>query len=231
MRRKLLISTTLFAISTSVAGAQTRTIPLTESTKLEVRGGRVQFVDYRGRRAIRLIPLEGQERGTDQELSATIVGTDFTDGVIEVDVAGRRREGYSADDAAAFKGFIGISFRVRGDTAERFYLRTENARLSSQLFRNRSTQYEASPDFPWQKLRQESPGMYESYVDLEPGAWTKLKIEVKGRTARLYVHDAEQPVLVVNDLKLGESRGAIALWSRISADAYFSNLRVTPRAQ
>jgi hypothetical protein len=34
---------------------------------------------------------------------------------------------------------------------------------------------------------------------------------------------------VVNDLKHGASRGKIALWSRISSEAYFSELRVKPK--
>jgi hypothetical protein len=63
-------------------------------------------------------------------------------------------------------------------------------------------------------------------VDVEAGAWTRLRIEVDGTKARLYVNGAKQPCLVVNDLKLGESRGKIALWARISTEAYFSNLRV-----
>jgi hypothetical protein len=70
--------------------------------------------------------------------------------------------------------------------------------------------------------------VYESYVDLEPGAWTKLRIEVSGVKARLYVNNAAQPCLIVNDLKLGEGHGKLALWTRVSTDAYFSNLRVDP---
>jgi len=202
---------------------------LTAATPLTVVNGRATWVDYRGRRALKLSPLAGQEQATDQEISALVVGSDFGDGTIEIDVAGARREGYATDNVSAFKGFVGLSFRVRGDSAERFYLRPENARLESQLFRNRSTQYEASPDFPWQVLRQSNPGQYESYVDLEPGAWTRLRIEVEGGRASLYVNDAAQPALVVTELKHGASRGGIALWTRISADAHFSNLRVIPR--
>jgi hypothetical protein len=125
---------------------------------------------------------------------------------------------------------IGVTFRLRGDSAERFYIRPHNARLDDELFRNRSTQYESAPDFPWNRLRQESPGVYESYVDLEAGAWTALRIEVSGAKARLYVNGAREPALVVNDLKRGDSHGAIALWSRISTDAYFANLRVSSSA-
>jgi hypothetical protein len=203
-------------------------IPLNARTKLALTNGRVIPVRYRGRQALKLAPLEGHERDTDQEMYAVLTETDFTDGVIEVDVAGSRREGYSkATDVSGFKGIVGISFRVHGDSAERFYIRPENSRLADQLFRNRSTQYESAPDFPWNRLRQEHPGMYESYVDLEPGAWTRLKIEVTGTTARLYVNGASQPSLVVNDLRNGVSAGRIALWARISSEAYFSNLRVT----
>jgi hypothetical protein len=59
-----------------------------------------------------------------------------------------------------------------------------------------------------------------------PGAWTRLRIEVSDSKARLYVNGAPQPSLVVSDLKNGAGHGKIALWARISTDAYFSNLRV-----
>jgi hypothetical protein len=71
--------------------------------------------------------------------------------------------------------------------------------------------------------------MYESYVDLESGAWTHLKIEVAGTSARFYVNGASQPSLIVTALKNGVGAGRIALWARISTEAYFANLRVTRR--
>ena len=49
---------------------------------------------------------------------------------------------------------------------------------------------------------------------------------VSGIKARLYVSGADQPCLIVNDLKLGESSGQIALWTGSNTDAYFSNLSV-----
>jgi hypothetical protein len=60
-----------------------------------------------------------------------------------------------------------------------------------------------------------------------PGEWTKVKIEVRGAKARLYVHGASQPALLVNDLKLGEGKGAIALWIGPGTLAHFANLRLT----
>lgn len=212
-----------------MANARPSSIQLDSNTKLELINARVLWVDYRGRRALKLAPLEGHERDTDQEIAAVLTGSDFKDGVIEVDVSGARRQGYStAEDVSGYKGIIGLTFRIRGDSSERFYIRPENARVNNQLFRNRVTQYESDPDYSWQRLRQESPGVYESYVDVESGAWTRLRIEVSGSSARLYVNGASQPNLVVNDLKHGESHGAIALWARISTEAYFANLRVEP---
>jgi hypothetical protein len=200
---------------------------LDPTTKLELINAQTKWLDYRGRRAIKLVALPGHEHAVNEEMQAILTESDFKDGTIEVDVAGARREGYStAEDTSGFKGFIGVSFRVRGDSAERIYIRPENSRLDSQVFRNRSTQYEAEPGFAWDQLRAQSPGVYESYVDLDPGAWTRLRIEVSGTKARLYVNDATEPCLIVNDLKLGDGHGKIALWTRVSSEAYFSNLKV-----
>jgi hypothetical protein len=87
-------------------------------------------------------------------------------------------------------------------------------------------QYDSLPDFPWFRLRKESPGVYESYTDLEAGAWTHMKIVVSGTKAALYVNGSEQPCLIVNDLKLGETHGQVGFWGEWSTDAYFSNLTI-----
>jgi hypothetical protein len=189
---------------------------------LELVGTKVEVVTYQGRRAVHLLPL-GHETD-DESMIAILDGSSFKDGTIEVDVAGSPRPGVAAD----MRGFIGVLFRVQehGARAEDFYLRPTNGRTDDQLRRNHSVQYESSPDFPWYRLRKESPGVYESYVDLEAGAWTHMKIVVSGTQARLYVNGGEQPCLIVNDLKLGEIYGQIGLWAHWTTDAYFSNLTV-----
>ena len=80
--------------------------------------------------------------------------------------------------------------------------------------------------FPWQKLRSESPGKYEAYLDLVPGEWTKVKVVVDDK-AKLYVNGSAQPTLVVNDLKQPRAAGAIALWVGPGTIAHFANLRIT----
>jgi hypothetical protein len=144
------------------------------------------------------------------------------DGAIDVDLAGSPAPG--ANTAA--RGFIGIAFRVRPalDQFEVFYLRPTNGRADDQLRRNHSTQYASVPDWPWPRTRQETPGLYESYVDLEPGVWTHLRIVIAGANARFYVNGADQPCLIVNDLKLPPAKGAIALWIGPGTDGYFANL-------
>ncbi|MFN7923142.1 MAG: hypothetical protein U0Q16_23775 [Bryobacteraceae bacterium] len=66
-------------------------------------------------------------------------------------------------------------------------------------------------------------------MDLEPGAWTKFKIEVDGRKARLDVHGSRQPCLIVNDLENEPVEGSIALWAGVGREGYFSRLRVKAR--
>jgi len=197
--------------------------PLESAKDLVAIGSETRVVTYRGRRSIQLIPPVGHENA-DEDMLAVLTGPDFRDGTIEVEVAGAPRAGAPAD----VRGFIGVAFRVqaKGTRGEYFYLRPTNARCDDQLRRNHSTQYVSAPDFPWERLRKDSPGMYESYVDLEPGVWTRMKIVVSGTKAQLYVNGAEQPALVVNDLKLGESHGQIGLWAHNTTEAYFSRLVV-----
>lgn len=66
-------------------------------------------------------------------------------------------------------------------------------------------------------------------MDLVPGAWTTIRIEVRADRARLFVHGNEQPTLVVNDVKSGaNAKGAVALWLGPGTVAHFRNLTIRP---
>jgi hypothetical protein len=126
------------------------------------------------------------------------------------------------------RGFVGVAFRVAEPSKyECVYIRPTNGRADDQLRRNHSTQYISMPEYEWSRLRKEAPGRYESYVDLVPGKWTKIKIEVNDVKVRLYVNDSPLPVLIVNDLKHGDSEGGVALWIGLGTEAYFANLRLS----
>ena len=190
----------------------------------QVLNGRAQVVVYRGRRAIKLEPLANV---SGEDMLAILDAEKFKDGVIEIDVAGSPR----GDASATARGFIGVAFRTgeHGEWSEVFYLRPTNGRADDQLRRNHSVQYVSHPDYTWNRLRQENPGVYESYTDLEPGVWTPMRIVVSGTTARLYVNGATQPCLVVNDLKHGAGAGRVALWAQMETDAYFGAISLTPK--
>ena len=154
---------------------------------------------------------------------AIVKGAAFHNGEIQVELAGRP----AAGAGAAARGFVGIAFRLQNDQFEYIYLRPTNGRADDQVRRNHSTQYSAYPNFDFAVLRQQSPEKYESYVDLEPGVWTRFRIVVQGTTARLYVHGAAQPCLIVNDLKLGDSTGGVALWIGPGTEGYFTGVSIT----
>lgn len=193
---------------------------------LEVINTKAEATTYRGRKAVQMIDHPGQ---TKQDLAngntiAVLIGTDFNEGTIEADLAGEPRAG--AEEAA--RGFVGIAFHVQegGRRFECFYLRPTNPRSEDQLRRNHATQFIAEPDYPWYRLRKEEPGVYESYVDLEPGAWTHVKIEVAGGKARLFVNGGTQPALLINEMKHHGEHGPVALWIGLDTDAYFSKLSI-----
>lgn len=209
-----------------------------DSTKgLALLNVHAEPVTHEGKRGLRItVPAAEQDRiralPADQQAAvetlALLEGSDFTNGVIEVEIAGEP----AVDAPEAARGFVGIAFRVRpgAQSYDAFYLRPTNARADDQVRRNHSAQYVNHPGWPWPRLRKESPERYESYVDLEAGQWTRIRIEVQGGRALLYVHGQSQPTLVVNDLKSGtDGKGAVALWTHHSTVAHFRDLRVTAR--
>jgi hypothetical protein len=166
--------------------------------------------------------------GDDHDGLALLPGTDFQDGVIEADIALKT----TMPPGIRYPGFVGIAFRVRPDAShyELFYLRPGNSVASDQAMRNHTVQYVSEPDFGWYRLRREWPCVYESHADLEKESWTKMRIEVAGRTAKLYLNGSAKPSLVVDGLKGEDWHGAVGLWSFTDEEAYFSNVRITPAA-
>src|SRR5438876_2020308 len=215
------------------AAVKTTTVPLDRLNEQQAHNVKTEWVTHKGRKALRVIDTAPPDVADGIQL-VILNKTEFRDGTIEIELTG---EPSPTAKSTAPRGFVGVAFRVKLDAAkdaakyECFYLRPTNGRADDQVRRNHSTQYISYPDFPWNRLRQEFPEKYESYVDLVPGEWTKVKIEVRGDRARLFVHDNSQPTLVVNDVKSGvHAKGAVALWLDTGTIAHFRNLVVTAEA-
>jgi len=187
--------------------------------QLDARGVSIAKATYQGKSAVRLDALPDAANG---QSYAILKGSRFHNGTIEVELAGKP----AANAGPAARGFIGIAFRMQGNRYEYIYLRPTNGRADDQVRRNHSTQYASYPEFDYDRMRKESPEKYESYVDLDPGAWTKYRITIEGTKARLFVNGSAQPCLIVNDMKLGDSEGPVALWVGPGTEGYFANLKI-----
>jgi hypothetical protein len=218
------IGTIAIAAAASLA-AQTpphiQTFPLRDASGLIAPTVKTEAVTYQGRKCVR-ITMDGDDR----DGLALLPGTDFQDGVIEADIALKS----SMPPGVRFPGFIGIGFRVRPDAShfELFYIRPGNSDAPDQLMRNHAVQYSSEPDYGWYRLRREWPSVYESHAELAKETWTHLRIEVAGRSAKLYLNGSAKPSLVVDGLKGEDLHGAIGLWSFTGEEAYFSDVRITP---
>ena len=197
--------------------------PLAAQTvdRLDAKNVSIAQVDFKGRKAVQVMANPDAQNAAS---FAIVKDATFLDGTIEVDLAGQP----AAGAGGGARGFIGIAFRLQGDGRyEYIYLRPTNGRADDQVRRNHSTQYSAHPDFDFARARKEAPEKYESYVDLQPGVWTRYRIDIAGRTARLYVNGAEQPCLIVNDMKLDPKAGGVALWVGPGTEGYFANLKIS----
>jgi hypothetical protein len=143
-----------------------------------------------------------------------LVGSDFNEGEIEVDLRGKNIRGES---------FVGISFRgVDDHKFDTVYFRPFNFQDAER--RNHSVQYISSPDFRWQKLREETPGKYEAAIDPapEPEDWFHARIVVESRTVSVFVNGSLKPALVVKELS--DRKGGMIGLGGTNAD--YANLKI-----
>jgi hypothetical protein len=166
--------------------------------------GQAKVVEYQGRKCLF---LDGG--------AASVKDLEMRDGVIDVDVS-----------TPAKRGFFGVQFRLanEGANGEWVYLRQHKSGLSDAM------QYTPilNTGANWQIYNGTG---FTGAVDIPTDTWFHLRLEVSGAQAKLYVKDMEKPALVMNDLKSGVEKGAVALYVLTGA-TYFSNFEVreTPAA-
>ncbi|WP_394363661.1 family 16 glycoside hydrolase [Chryseobacterium oranimense] len=185
----------------------------------------MEINNLKGKNIVRVIK-DSTVKQADEPTFVRVKNTNFKNGIIEIEVLSRLLPTASPTD----RGFIGLAFRIN-DTNSRFesiYIRPANGRAEDQVRRNHSIQYFSFPDYKYERLRKENPEKYESYADMGLNEWIKMKIEVEGSQARLFLNKDKHPSLIVNDLKQGaDGSGAVGLFVDVGTDGYFRNLKIT----
>ena len=189
-------------------------------------GTSVGLAELDGEQLIRVVkPEENTE--PDVATYARLVGPDFHDGCIEVDVRARLMHWADID----CRGFIGIVFRATADSDrfEGFYVRPRNGRSCTEPQRRIHTmQYFSYPGYTFAYFRERGIADYEAQADIEMDEWIHLKAEIAGAGAKFYVDDMEAPALVVDELFGGaDLRGGIGLYVDNGTQGHFRNLTVT----
>jgi len=198
-------------------------IPL-DNSRLLPNQVTLSFDRVLGNEAIKVLK-DPTVQAVDEPTFVRIKGVDFTNGTIEVKVLSRLLK--NAPESA--RGFIGVAFRINEHNTkyESIYIRPTNGRATDQVRRNHAIQYYSYPDYKFDRLRKEASERYESYADMGLDEWITMRIVVSGQTATLFLNNASQPSLIVNDLKHGpNASGGIGLWVEVGTEGYFRDLRV-----
>lgn len=219
--RGLFICMLSFVLATSVFG---QSIEL-KRERLEAVGVSMSLEKLNRRDVVQVVK-DSSVKADDEPTFVKLKGSDFKDGIIEVNVLSKLR----ANAPAHARGFIGVAFRIN-DTNSKFeciYIRPTNGRADDQVRRNHSIQYFSYPEYKFSRLRKESPEKYESHADMGLNEWIKMRIVVSGIQAKLYLNDSKEPSLIVNDLKHGpDQSGGVGLFVDIGTEGYFSDLKIS----
>ena len=152
---------------------------------------------------------------------AYLRGIQFGNGTIEFDVKGKDVQGQS---------FVGVAFHgVDGTTYDAIYFRPFNFRTEDPARRSHAVQYISHPTYTWQKLRAERPGTFEQPVSPapDPNGWFHVRVVVASPKVSVFVGDAKEPSLVVNQLS-DRTKGLVGLWVGNNSGGDFANLKINP---
>lgn len=162
-------------------------------------------IPYWGKEAFHLKKLRKSDKDNGHD-AAYLRELKFQNGTIECDIASGI--------------FTGIAFRAKnGGQFECIYFRPFNAGTEKH---DNTVQYVAKGSkYSWHYLRKNFPGKYESGADIKKYEWFHVKLDIKDSTVKVFINDDPQPVLVVDDMKYGISKGSVGFWSW---DGYYANL-------
>lgn len=185
----------------------------------KVSGRKVTVVTDEKHKAVQFDEAAGQG-------FAWVEGLEFENGVIEFDVKGKDEAG---------KSFVGVAFRGVDDTTQDVvYFRPFNFKAQEEVRRIHAVQYVSHPVFTWRKLREERNGQYEKAIfpksdwpAPDPNGWFHARIVVAKPKVSVYVNDAKEPSLVVDELS-DRKGGRVGFWVGEGSGGMFANLKITP---
>ncbi len=214
---KIGLISVLFFLAHTLLYSQVIQPDLRDTTQWKVVNRIVHSIDENGKKGIAFneVPDDG---------SMILKGADFSDGIIECDIKGSSKMQQS---------FVGIAFHGQDLTHyEAIYFRPFNFNSDDATRRSHAVQYISSPDYGWEKLRNEFPGKYENKIATPPGAddWFHAKIIVEGKTISVFVNGEKQPSLQVERLN-SSSNGGIALWVGNNSGGSFANLKIENKSE
>jgi hypothetical protein len=154
---------------------------------------------------------------------------DFENGTIEVKMYSQLQNPAPYPGIA---GFIGLYFRIQEDDSawESIYVRPKVGRVNNQLFRNHAVQYFSYPNFKFDTLRKIAPFKYEGSAPVALNEWIKMRIEVNGETAEMFINDMKYSSFVVDKMLGNNKKGFVGLYVDIGTIGYFKDLKVTKKA-
>ena len=141
--------------------------------------------------------------------AAVLDDVEFQDGTIEVDVA--------VDGSRSYPGIV---FRMQSDeNYERVYIRPHRAGLYPDAVQYTPVINRVAG---WQLYHGEGA---TSGAEIPVDDWVRLKLEVRGTQARVYLGEAAEPALVITELRHGASSGGIGLLGPRDGSACFRDFR------
>jgi|SRR5262245_42509466 len=152
---------------------------------------------------------------------AYLEGFEFADGAIEFDIRGKDVQQQS---------FVGVAFHGLDEKIyDAVYFRPFNFKTEDQARRIRAVQYISHPTYTWQKLRTEQPGKYEKAISPvpDPNGWFHARVVVASPKVSVFVNDAKEPCLVVDQLS-DRKKGLVGLWVGNTSGGDFASLKIVP---
>jgi hypothetical protein len=150
---------------------------------------------------------------------ALVQNSTFSEGTLEIDLRGSGK---------AQASFLGLAFGVAdAKTFEAVYFRPFRFADDDPDARRHAVQYVAWPEYTWEKLRKDKPGLYEAAIQPipDPAGWFHARIDVTKQKVTVSIDGSTNPCLVVD--RLGHREGNVGLWVD-SIRGAFRNLRIQP---